>query len=677
MTLPYSPQAPQANFIRVDYNSLPLPRLTYIPQQFQQYFPFIVGTTIELLQNKATMNPLRMFMFNSMAGNGYVNAEFSAAVEYIVRLLELRINQNAYRSINDAVMHVAETCLEHLAVFNLTKYNELSSFIDQSTLPALQKVMQSFANTNQELNNQQMAIQQNNQYQQPVQQPIYSSGQYNLAQQNQPMQQAPNFLNQAPANNWRQNTVNNSGVFVMPGQQPQPVGGVDRFSRFNKPVNNTPVAKLPDPVIPVQATQVAPVSSAKWNNSQLYSTATNASNTNTVTAADISLASNIFNTVAKEPVKETVKEPDVNIIWKPSLKYPYTYAYDPNINGYKYVLEDGVVIQKTNQSERGNMNQADHFVVPSLSKEKIPNVPSSQIKQTQLQTELSIDNSAPCPILRESDSDKSVRPDSSLIEIKHICDIGLATMNKVNGQANIFRRSGILYSPVATASSVDSFITTISCLDSFNEVHALLINAEKLLSEGKDPGIDRPTLIKVNRLLTESVNHFTKFELSLTSGAIDSFMEDIPELPKYISGRFGEVITKSLMDNQELIISRCLITANGELKEILDEDFFGASNTVRPHTLYFIKFYSIIAVDLMANELNAALPESSISVSVLEQATPLLYKLVDRCIQHSINEDIKGDTMYLKTRDDVVLEVMRGAINPDFFLIRKVTSELG
>jgi hypothetical protein len=595
-----------------------------VPQYLQQNFPLFVTNAISIIQDKARLNILRMFLFNQCAVNNFANREFVSLIEYAVRIVDVLLTDGTCRDLGTAVNTGLETAIEHSAAYNTVTYQGLASMLDQNTQAAVMASLNNFQVMNNRLRGMQAPVQQSFNPQGMMPQQPFNQ------QPMMPMQNHQRWPQQAPVGHHQP-----SGVFSSQGnhapiqQMPNTSGSFNRFNRNTKP--NTE----PSHVANIHAVKPLPTPVAVVNNNK----------------------------------NKTIK-------WMPSEKYPVTIAFDHNKQSVAYVQEQDtnfikpVIVNK----EIDPMNQEDHFIQPSFASTapigvttKDTNLRTYQV-EAALKESLTEDSSLRLNI--EEDNTR-IFADYGLEQSAFECDIRLRMMNKVSGKANVFRNGGAIITPFVSNKDISSLVEQLSLSTTFSKAQNVLKIIESEILDGTCERADNVSLSFINRRLTYFVNDYLKKRLSLANGWIDSFIEDVGDMLEYIETKYGTAILKTLLAAQEEIISDAMRMVSSDLKDSLDSNYVPSKLDPenRPMFFYFQETYVMTGIDLFAHELRFDVPDKTISCGVFKNSTPLLWDIIENIYLHAETYKLEGDRKFIKTSDNVILEVTKGALNPEYYLV--------
>lgn len=193
-------------------------------------------------------------------------------------------------------------------------------------------------------------------------------------------------------------------------------------------------------------------------------------------------------------------------------------------------------------------------------------------------------------------------------------------------------------------------------------------------------GDDLPAFEEVDRRLTCNVNDLLQHEMQLDV-AIDSFREDMAELMQVISSKHGATVMEIISNRTPSILVRSLLAITPSDKEdekavyemMVDaylEEVLDSETRAKLHACFFSEAIMLASVDMSSVELGLVVAEGPISSLLQASAAPLAFELVDK-LMSQVNV-ANANRVMLRTNDDVVFQINRGAFNPEAYLVSLV-----
>ena len=634
---------PAANPVNLNTGQLPvLPQINFNPQ-FQQHYPMVVGSLIAIIQGRYNTNVLRMYLFNQMAQNNYNNQNFFNLCEFTMKVLEIKVLKNEIVNLQEGINAVCELCTEQLAAFNMVNDPALQQYVDQNTIAACQQILMNYQTLMAEIQHfaQQAQMQPGFGMQRPMQ-PQFQGG-FRSPQQNNFMQQNAGPITHPHQRNFNavqghSNSRWNSGV----NTQNQPSGLISNGNQVPVQTVNPTAAKYDKYIKPF--TPPAPVQAPQMPKTDLF----HSSNIKAVT------------TVVNNERKESIK-------WKLSERYPVTIAYDHNVSRITYV-EEGDVIKPIITPKEKSMNKGEHFKVPSFQQPGLilPTVEESQATIEQIKESLK----EPAITVHET---STIVGDISYEDAIFKSDVELRNLRLKNKKANAYMYLGVLYTPMVSAVNTE-LLTGYFNRDAYKlnlkDVNNLIFKEVLEKRENRPYYGDDISLNFLNKRLTDTVNHFLKMRLGVTA-RIESFKDDIVDLHSYIAEKNGITFIESFVANFEYMFEGALTLVSKDTAEYLSKEFLDEiKQEPKPDVLFFQNHYTLTNLDLYSNELCFEIPTNDSAVGIMSDATPFLYEIVDTIFKLAKDNELeKHYRHYIRTKDGVMFEVARGALNEDFYHI--------
>ncbi len=165
----------------------------------------------------------------------------------------------------------------------------------------------------------------------------------------------------------------------------------------------------------------------------------------------------------------------------------------------------------------------------------------------------------------------------------------------------------------------------------------------------------------VNKRLTDAVNNFLKMKLGLIV-RIDSFKDDILDLPEYLKNNFGKIFSDKLNDPESLsyIYNNSIYLLIDEVSdELKDKHLFQNKDL---SILFFSDSYYLTGVNKLSNEFQFDIKDdNSVSVKI---DTPELHNLLEQYFDFVDKDDSlsKDSKHYIRFIDGEMFEVSKSSI---------------
>jgi hypothetical protein len=667
--------------LQLNYGQPPvLPNIAYLPTPLQPFYPLIVSACIDAIQAKAQNSPLRIFFTNQMAENNYNNPEFTAFVEGLVRFLDMRMSKGVYRDVPSGATDAAIMYSELNTAANVMKYPALAGQIDPQMMQGVHYVLGELRKITDEMQRYTASLQQGGYQPPPVQMQPY--GQPQPAQQSwqqpappaytpQPAYQPPPAYGARPVN-WRQPPPPQAISPVSHGTQGPifqsgpvstvtavPSADVDRFSRFYSPYDEDPPAPAVDVVSHAQIVQ-------DMRRSKETTMVISTLPTATVLPPNI------------------VKASDGTVEWKPSMEASVNIAFDPNTTDLYYIVNPDGTTKPVIKEKEQTMDMSKHLITPTYAKPAPQglNGLDTNVRAFEMDKALAEDAqtaSQQTPLqLNVAYKDQSFNSGLSLTELWFGNDVKLATMRKKENKVNLYRSCAVLTEPVVSEKNPKPFLDTLLSAESFVQANAMLRTAQSLVNQGTHPNLDARLLSVINKRLTHRFNEFMKKQLAVTTGWVDSFMEDIVDVLPHVEKRYGDIARKGVVENQKKIIRQALTYAEPDFEKtqnatyLPDETTDEGKEASKLNITYFYTYVTLTTLDLFSTELKLEIPATEVAVGVFEKQTPLMRHIAENIFTHEKALDMEFGRHLIQTADQVVVEVSRSVMHADFYLVAVV-----
>jgi hypothetical protein len=659
--LPYPYDAFIAAPIAISPGNPPfLPNISYMPQHLQQYYPLIVSACIDAIQARAQDTPLRVFMYNQMCDQRYNNPTFTAFVDGVVKFIDMRVAQGHYRDPNTAIMDASVTNASMQAAVNTQLFPALMGLLNQDQSIAVQRVLMDYQNI---LNQVRQYFQNQNQPMQNFQAPFAGSGvQFNNTQPGTSfggnMGGNPNQFRGTQSHLQGHGNNQASGIFTTGNRVAPPV------DRMAERYSTLPGAKQVEVIKPI-----APSFQAQVINTSRFA--------QSVQALDKAQAIEI--PILKPAIEagKIYKPSDGVIVWKATEKNPVNIAYNPETSDLVYQIEEDGSLQPTIIKKAATMDQNAH--IPGY-------ISLHPIAVEVLDT--STRNYEVARVLKEdTESDKTTDTnalDITYDDVKYIASIGnediwlyndlaLAVKRKISGKVNVHRSLGLILSPMVTLKEPKPFINTLAASASFAQACAILNTAEKemMLSKNDHPYLDVNSLNFINRQLTKHVNNYLHNELSIPT-SIQNFMEDAAGLVQHIENKYSVAHARAINAKETALIKQALAYSDNDVTARQNDIFYNEKIDQEIICTYFEQRCTFTSLDLFSVELHMEIPESKTAVGVFEKATPLFRQICENIFVHATSLKEPFSNHYVQTADKVTLQVCRGEIGNDFYLVSPI-----
>lgn len=627
--LPFSTTQLMHQIYQIDINNPPIVHNINIHPELATYLRPITGIAVMTIQNSAQKNPLRTYSFNQLAVNGFNNQDFATFMLTMVDLMTYSIF--VLRTFSDpqtAAQAAAEKMLEYWCAVQVANQQGLQAMLDPQTMHTIQGLIKEFQTVSQGI--QQMK--QGGMGGGFSSQGFQGSNQGGFNQRSAPIGSQP-----------QQQQVgmgNPTGLFVTSGGNIQQGKSnsqvVDRYASRNTSVNK-------DNPIEQPFTSRAPIQQEQ----------------------------------AVIPVVET------NLVWTASDEQPHFPAYAPSKTNLSLVRSArGNTLAILAAKQGAQLFEYDQHATPHVL--GVPHRLAPVKDTTRRTTELLDALKLPVQVVKKDDTEV-VLENVSVIELEETL---FETSKEVAFLNHNLKMTSLRRNSKAAFKAYRSKYMIAQGLGEFDELtHAELKSMQNLKTYRElakrmnmlATKTNTQVWNSLNRELTEVINRQLSLHLSLKL-SIDSFAssfnEDDDDLLKYLEKR-GTIVYEKFLSKQAETISKFFVPIDIDLKKSIYQEFLSDEDAASPNDLYefLIRELTVTSIELDGPELDSEIHESVGSCLTHEQ-TPVLYSVARQYFNDNPGHSGSLSQHFLITSDGQVLELARGFINPDFYVVRLVKSIL-
>lgn len=643
------------------------PNPQYLPQPFHQVYPLIVSEAMNALSAKASNNPLRVFLYNQTSANFWNNQDFLAFIDGLIRLIEVKMATGAFRDIQQCIGSCADYFAELNAAANFIKFPALGEGMGPNEVMQVKAVINDLQATMGEIDR---FYRQGGAMQQQPQQQWNNPANYMPPQQQQP--QAWSRHQARGTTNWRQvqqvQQITQGAVAAVNTTRGygnvQPEGAAVVGSRYSRQ------RQAP------QAPQVQPRVAQHDSREQAQQHARDAMMGN-VPGKEQAPAQ--VQTTASDG--KSLLVPSAKVPFVPNDRYSVNLAYDPNIANIFYKVDaEGIYVPSLSKKADIDMDMSKHLTTPRFAPIRPAALETVDSKVRILMTEKSVvddvtkTNDTELRIEEELEKQRNASS-VSMEELWLNNEVSLAIQRKTTKRVNAHRAIYVSQMPLVTTMNPKSMINAVAQCETFEAACKVMRTFRSQLAEGACAHGDDKTLSFINKRLTERLNGWLKKSLAVAKGWVDSFIDDAPAVPKFISDRVGPNFGAKVVEAQAMIISSALQYSEQDLEDSLNSNLLSEVDNMEKlikevTVTYFYERLTLTSLDLYSPELRFDLPEGcETSVGVFSTITPLLRKIADGIFTYERAVGGRFDRHLVRTADGVTLEFMLSPMNPDFYLV--------
>lgn len=690
--LPYNPTQPQHQAVQITVNNCPV-NLTVLQNQVHpgllHYLVPIAVTAINALQVRASQNSLRMFLFNQMAVNQYNNQHFLSMIKSICDLVEYQ--QATGFAVEQAITGATDTVIQFYAFNNMMEYPALQQYVDPSqmnNLAALQQKQQQVTS---------LVMQYQQQKQMRGQQGFGGYAQSNQGFQTNTFGQQPLQSAGAPAQSWHNQSSGMFSTSLQSNQQQEAPRSnvVDGWAATSHATQDWRTQFQQEP----QQQYQAPAPQVQKNVQRPEACPPFSFNTPSAPAAPQQQPAPGINLSQYEKVYEydgkyMVKYGEPGVAFKMSNRWPITPKSTRVADVYYILHENGdmePIIKKLSYEEK--VEREKHYAAMSAKDPKRyppPNGTPEEIiaAREKLLKELQQPGAVRCDadFKKKAISEEEVVKDDTYTAVTAAeeawsqADISMTLTDNESKPCTAYAKPALHVTPIVAKCDVKELVDDLKESVSLEQCAGKLKVDTYTIKSLADKKQKRQRLTihkKVDRILTESVNHYLAYKLGLPNVKIGSFEDDGGDILDYIKDNYPENYAKALEAAQTNIIKNVLSTTvddfeGSEFDESVREQHLPGGDIQNNQPVFLYRKEVYLSVNMFAEELNEQeLDEEDVS-SVFGDNSPVLYSLCEHAVScldklNEAEEDVYS--YYLKTLDDQVYVFSRSALAPSTFLI--------
>lgn len=674
-TDPTQPLWPALQFNQ--YNPPWLPQIEYLPAELMQSYPFLVGSLMNEIQSKASLNAARMHAFNMMAANQFQNVEFVNIAQLFVKYVDACMRtQSSFRGIatDQAINMLVGDFVGAYCLGAVMDFQGLLQYLPPDIVNQVQRaagMMQNILQLTQTVQTQS--------YGQPIQS-MMPGGQMSghwpshggMAQPQFPQGRQAQFggqqVNVAAGAAGLFDTTGNRQEPLTNTQFPSEPGGTSRFKkqleRRQQQLRAAQTGGMAAQFKPVGEQVVAPARVVKQS-FQMPKTVTPVGGQQM--QQPIATQQIVDRPAAMTQVVQTVEEVKEVLQWKPTTVQPYPTLFDTTKFRSELMKVGPDVIQVTHpltQEELDKMNPEDHVMSrPPLAQYDATGLKSQGNNEEEPVTETVI--SVPKFELQFHDEAEMIELSADVSKVMTGLRYRISTDNNPRAAAKCF--PAIMVEPLAIEEKdkANRYIKLISELRACTTFE----QAQKLLDTISDSKEDRRLFNMLDRRITNEINNLLFTNLQAIH--LDSFYEDAHAILPEIRDMFNPVMEQAFAIRQGQFFQQLIADIAPSLLEenmnFMLEEYVPANSEAK--FVYLPWNTSFTHLMLGSWELNIKLAAGKVA-ALTEKTTPELWSLADQIL----NKDDHSNYLrhYIITSDGMQFMLTRGYINDDAYLLRRM-----
>lgn len=683
--LPFDPQNLmwQPQHINID-NPPFVPNVGSDPRA-NQWLPAICGLLMTEIQECAQPGrPMRVFMYNLYANNGWRNENFARTVSAIADWFVMAMDQNQYRSEQDCLLDIVPKMAELAAAAQLRDYPELGSYIDANTHNATVDLI----NRLDGIANQIQGYMSGNRGSQWGNRGGGNSGDSWMdRQRNWSNQRSTGGADRWEGSSNRQpargpEAFASGGSNLFSGRQ----AGGDRWGRDGKSSDNDTrfdrahreraAARVVDlEETPVKATDED--FNAGWRNRSAKPAPAEKVEIEQ-TGSTAALNRGKYTEKVQEAVEVLADEAKASgLRWRPTIDQPHPLAFNP-LTHLLYLRREtshAPVIQVLKERKEGTVDYEKHKIVRNFGPSARKSTPEeNQRRLENMRAALepkNLDDPTLTEAARELLKNRVVDPKwimETSQEMAWVMGIvGRQGIGTEGGMPDIYHRFAKICVPIVGDEDQSDLIKELATCDTYE--------ALKLKLLGMGPKMNPELWQLIETKLTEAVNRILCQRLSIDDVRIGSFIEDVTDLLPVIAQQYGPNFVTAFNVSAKETIKAMFRTTSDELAENLrlltDDilaDYEGPGAAALKFT-YLVSDVTMTYLTCLATELEIELDPKKASLVTVN--TPFVRELVEDIMLRA-DDGFDCERHFIRTAEGRVLEVTRGLLDPDALLLRCV-----
>lgn len=664
---------------------LPPPRLVLMPE-IEYLRPQVATMIANEIGVKSYGNPARVFMYNQMSGNNWQNQDYGDVIDFTMNMIAINIRKGIYRTAEQGIGDAVSQATTMFASKRIFEYPEIKGMCAPQVVDAAMQNLQLYNNLNQEINSmnrQPTSFPNPGTFQPNPTQPHQSP--YppypvdpRMAPQGYPQGYDPRMVPQGYPQGFDPRMVPQGYPPVFDPRMAPPGYQAGYDPRFDPRNQQYPgqfqQAQAPTPGMGSRF-GVGPSNENPISQTQFFDRHNRQPSRPEVTPPPA-------------PVEEVATEAD----WAPSASQPYKslinpdlyekrYSFTTDSSGSRIVMESIVTGDKMDREKHAIMMLGDSFKLDGVLRQELvgdsaaelANIKSDVLEAATVTTTASDDSNKEA-VIDFVYPNWFVDPflESAIFEGKVKQKI-----HQKNHEAGVYRYFVTVAKPVITKESHRQVLPDLAGCKNFATLAKRLysigatVEEQSHLSPMKEPTLTDMVMYcnQIEMVLTDLVNDFLKNKLSLSGLKIDSFVEDINDVRKYLETKYSTAFAAAY-DRFELEVCQ-----SGLFQPMSEETEAVLTSELKPEDTDDVIFtfipvdHSITYIGLLDRELNFNVGKND-TLLIREAISPVLFKIAESLYAH---KKAMGVTLHdlLVTSDNVVYKLHKGYLGFDSYLISR------
>jgi hypothetical protein len=694
--LPHRTDAYEHQPIQYPPGSPPTIPQVQVPPEVYPYLADIAVVIANEAAGRSNQSPLRMFCFNMLAANNWLNPDFADVVSMAAFTIALDLRKGMAQDPRQILTTAATDTYVLWISEKLHQFPELKSMVTPQLINATMENLGFLNAKRQEIANFKNQLGMGGFAPPSYPQPSYPQQGY--PQQGYPQQQYPQPGYGVPTMGAPQYPGTPSfgqtmraqpmGMGYPPAYPPPQQGAVNKFTSQNAPPMATQYPSTQYGPPPVQ--QTVPSTPATLGRSGGNGvTASSYYENNYTRYMSVDAEPEV---ALQEASTDTSATAYTKADWIPTSSQPYRTLINRASFDVYYQKRQDRIYEVVKPLEKPHMNRNLHAITfldhsytldGVLRNEQITNASRDMatISRENLEAAISTDGTEPEVenldlINTYIDKNWGVGSflEDAIFRVKLMC----RKHQQTKGACGVYRSFVTIAKPIVTDENYDNVYEQIFSMRRFTDMARKLRSIGTACTTKKDTdGEDATDLIlycnEIDNWLTSVINQFLVYNLSLGKVTIDSFTSDIDDLRNYLDQNYdGNYSAAYDRFELEMLGSRKISPLDKVLMADIKESFdIKEEEESRGANISFIPInYSLTYVDILASEL--AIDVSDVeSLMIEERQTPMLYELASSLYTQVEAWPYMSVNNLIITRDDRIYRLHKGYLMSGSYLISK------
>jgi hypothetical protein len=382
------------------------------------------------------------------------------------------------------------------------------------------------------------------------------------------------------------------------------------------------------------------------------------------------------------------EQPKVEVIiteadWKPTASFPYKTLLNEDVFGTTFKLSaynSNEVEEVIYQKGIDEMDRSKHQLVFAINEQPKMRAAKLDAVTTSLVSLTKVIATTPSEERQQLDYTHYIFPNDVVVESLSDAIYSLRLKKLEMGGHDVFVARFIVENTFPGFDACWDILDSLSELSTFEDMAKLLKKEQdtckgaafrKDLTENSIASLNNRLeyTARVNKYFTNMVNDFFKVNMTMDAFTIDSFMDDVQEIPPALLQRYSSEFAikyKNWEHTVKKVFALDVDTLDSTRPENEPESIsneFLVVDQVLPVS------YNLIYLDRYVSELG--LVPSREAKRIDKKFTQDIYKLIEAAFANQFGFGLLSMNTLIVTKDDCVLELFKGYLGNDVYLCRE------